>query len=62
MKDKVIHFQIEDGMLVLLTDTGRMFQKSMRTGGQWIEIPLPEFPTKKREIDEKEISWPITKS
>ncbi len=62
MKDKVIHFQIEDGMLVLLTDTGRMFQKSMTTGGQWIEIPLPIFPEKKKEIDEKEVSWQTTKS
>ncbi len=62
MKDSVMFFQIENGILVVLTYAGRLFQRSMNASGQWMEIPLPVFPTEKKEVDEKEVSWQTTKS
>lgn len=48
--DKAIHFQItEDNKLIVLTESGRLFQKELRTGSKWQKITLPKWQKPKQK-------------
>lgn len=47
--DKIIQFQItEDNKLVVLTESGRLFQKELRTGTKFQKIVVPKWQKPKK--------------
>jgi hypothetical protein len=48
--DKVIQFQITEGnKIVVLTESGRLFQKELKTGAKWQKIPVDKWQKPKAQ-------------
>lgn len=47
--DKIIQFQVDNGVIYALTESGQLYQKSLAAGSDWQKIPAPAWFKKKEK-------------